>query len=132
MRLKLILWRNRHNLGGMARYIAQAATCKRLIKKYRLNTERRLLASNNVFAFYKHINNIMSSSQGSIPIRSEDGTILQDDASEARAVNIYFAFVFNDNINCTVPPVRRNNCIVSADIDFSAEIVFDALLILRP
>ena len=127
LRLKLILWRSRHNLGGMARYTAQAATCKRLIKKYRLNTERRLLASNNVSAFYKHIYNIISSSQDSVSIRSEDDIILQDDASEARAINAYFAFVFNDNINGTLPSVRRNDRIVSADVDFSPEIVFDAL-----
>ena len=75
LRLKLILWRSRHNLDGMTRYTAQAAKCTRLIKKYHLRTERRLLASNNVYAFYKHINNYMSSLQGSVPIRAEDGTI---------------------------------------------------------
>ena len=75
MHLKLILWRSRHNLSGMARYTAQAATCKRLIKKYNLCTERRLLNSNNVSAFYKYINNKMSSSQGSASIQAKDDTM---------------------------------------------------------
>ena len=57
LRLKLILWHSRYNLGCMARYTVQAATCKRLIKKYHLHTKHLLLASNNVSAFYKHINN---------------------------------------------------------------------------
>ena len=93
----------------MARYTAPAATCKGLVKKYHLRTERGLLASNNVSAFYKHINNKMSCSQGSVPIRAEDGTILQYDASKACAFNAYFASVFNDNISRTIPPVRSNN-----------------------
>ena len=69
----------------------------------------------------------MSSLQSSAPIRAEDGTIFQDDASKACAFNAYFASVFNDNICRTVLSVRRNNRIVSVDVDFSPEIVFKAL-----
>ena len=111
----------------MARYTAQAATCKSLIKKYHLHTKHWLLVSNNVSAFYKHINNKMSSSQGSAPIRTENGTILQNEASKAGAFNAYFASVFNDNISRTIPSGHRNNRIVSVDVDFFPEIVFKAL-----
>ena len=69
----------------------------------------------------------MSSSEGCAPIRAEDDTTLQDDANKAHAFNAYFASVFNDNIIRSVPPVRRNNRIVSVDVDFSPEIVFKAL-----
>ncbi len=124
LKRKCYLWRHRHNAGGLARYDAQARRCKRLIQHHHHNKEQRLLNSNSVAAFYRHVNSKLCSSQRIAPIRAHD-QVLTDDYSKAQAFNKFFTSVFtnsslNDATTEQTPPLIPGNIVFTPTVTYDA------------
>jgi hypothetical protein len=126
IKLKRSLWRARRLEGGSSRYKAQARKCKKLIKKYHLNEERRLLSNGSSAAFYKHVNRKLNSSHHVAPLRVNNA-VLTNDNDRANAFNNYFASVFNNKRNADIglSLADVNDC--SPPVDFSPTVTYEAL-----
>ena len=80
---KLILWRKRHaSVDGLDLYKKkQAIVCQNLIRRFHKSREQRLLSSNSLSVFYRHVNIRLSSSHRNAPLKSPSkSTIIIDDA----------------------------------------------------
>jgi hypothetical protein len=70
--------------------------------------EEQVITSNNLGAFYKHVNKRISHRASIGPLIDGNGTILSDDLEKANAFNTYFASVgvIDNNI---IPPMKQQN-----------------------
>jgi hypothetical protein len=85
--------------------------------------ERRLLQSNSISAFYKHVNSKMSCRQRIAPIRASDGSLLVSDAKNAEAFNAYFSTVFTRCNSQFDISSKHSPVVLSNEIPFTADVV---------
>jgi len=91
---KRCLWRKYRADHGNSllrqRYLDAAAQCRKALHDYEIAKEMRVINSNNVGRFYKHINNRLSCHSGIGVLRNEDGTVFTNDNDKASLLNEYF------------------------------------------
>jgi hypothetical protein len=108
---KRCLWRkHKANPGDSniaAAYRSAASKCKQLIYGYELRKERKVVNCNNTGAFYKFVNNRISSKKGVGALRSRKGkTVLVSDDERANLLNDYFGTVCAPD-NGIIPAIER-------------------------
>ena len=128
LKRKLILWRKRHtSVDGLDLYKKQAIVCQNLIKRFHKSREQRLLSSNSLSAFYRHVNKRLGSSHRIAPLKSASkGTIITDDAGRAQELNNYLLSVFNKSHPADSVPQTISG-IISDDVIFTPSIIYKAL-----
>ena len=126
LKRKHALFRRRHHAGGLAKYNMQVSRCKILIKRYHRTKERRLLQTNSLSAFYRHVNRKLCSGHRIAPVRQTDGSVLTDDASKAAAFNAYIVSVFTQASQNHGTPTHHPT-FTSDTVSFTPDIVFKAL-----
>ena len=128
-KFKLKLWKNRHKTGGLAKYNVQVCKCSKLIKKYHILQEQRLIDQNSESAFYRYVNKKLCSGRHVSPLHTADGTLLTDNIAKAQAFNDYFTSVFTKKFSSkNIPFVPSLTSVThSKEISFTPDIVFKAL-----
>ena len=126
LKRKHALFRRRRHAGGLSKYNMQASRCKVLIKRYHRTKERRLLQTNSLSAFYRHVNRKLCSGHRIAPVRQTDDSVLTDDASKAAAFNAYFVSVFTQASQNHGTPTHHPT-FTSDTVSFTPDIVFKAL-----
>ena len=76
------------------KYRSVTNDCNLEIQKFDMGREKKMLDSKNIGAFYKFINNKLSSKSGIAPLKSRNGKILCTDDEKANLLNEYFESVF--------------------------------------
>lgn len=125
LKRKQALWRCRHQPGMLEQYKQQAARCKRLICKCHVRAEKRLIKSESVSAFYRHVNRKLDNCQRIPPIRAANGAMITHDGDKVEAFNKFFTSVFSrsdPHMQSAVKPDR-----MSAPVDFSVHAVQQSL-----
>ena len=92
----------------------------RLLHKRAVDTEKIVIDSNNLGAFYRHINNRMSHRDRICAIIKDDGSVLTDDTDKANEFNRYFASVGvadNDHLPVYNSLIDDQNCLTSLVIE---------------
>ena len=84
----------KNNLELKMNYGTVTNDCNLEIQRFDMGRERKMLDSNNIGAFYKFINNKLSSKSGIAPLKSRNGNILCTDDEKANLLNEYFESVF--------------------------------------
>ena len=85
----------------------------------------KLLKANNLGAFYKFVNNKLSSKSGIAPLKNKDGILITDDVEKADLLNDYFQSVFTTD-DGTLPPFPSRlgfDNIKISDITISPKII---------
>ena len=126
---RLAVWRtyklNRTDRKLKERYRQLTADCKNAIRKHEVCMESKVIDSDNVGAFYNHVNKRLTSRSSVGTLISPGGTVAETDAQKAEVLNDYFASV------CTVDdgnqPAFAN--VTSGDAGIS-RVTFDAAKLL--
>ena len=115
------------SVDGLDLYKKQAIVCQNLIRRFHKLREQRLLSSNSLTAFYRHVNKRHGSSHHIAPLKSASkGTIITDDAGRAQELNIYLLSVFNKSHPADSMPQTISG-IISDDVIFTPSIIYKAL-----
>ena len=115
-----------HNLHVLNKYKEAAGECRRLLHEHEAAAERRVIDSNNVGSFYRHVNKRMSCRSGVGVLHSPDGADAVSDSEKAEVLNSYFASVCT-NDNGILPQFNKR---VSEDVELS-DIEFTPTLVTR-
>jgi len=81
-------------------------TCKQAIYSFVKSKEEHLIDNSNLGSFYRYINKKLSSKTGVGVLKDANGNLLNDDASKADRLNVYFSSVFTDD-NGILPDIKR-------------------------
>ena len=97
MNKKRTLWRicraQPTNDTARQRYRATQLNCRRLLHKYELDAERRVIDSGNNGAFYKYVNKKLSRPSGVGSLIDDKDALITDDVHKADLLNNYFSSV---------------------------------------
>ena len=108
-------------------YKKQAIVRQNLIRRFHKSREQRLLSSNSLSAFYRHVNKRLGSSRRIAPLKSASkGTIITNDAGRAQELNKYLLSVFNKSRPADSVPQTISG-IISDDVIFTPSIIYKAL-----
>ena len=115
----------KNNLELKMKYRTVMNDCNLEIQRFDMDRERKMLDSNNIGAFYKFINNKLSSKSGVAPLKSRNGKILCTDDEKANLLNEYFESVFTiDNGSLPSFPYRLSGeSVLKEDIEINPKIV---------
>lgn len=96
---KKCLWRKHqaepNNVYLLQRYKSAAKQCSQILREIDIVKESRVIESNNLGAFYKHVNNRLSCRSGVGALRCHDGVVAISDEDKANALNTHFSSVCN-------------------------------------
>ena len=101
---------------------------RQALQSHKLTQERHVIESNNLGAFYRHINSRLSHRASLGPLYSSNGLLLTDDVDKAELFNTYFATVssVNNGIMPECVTVARNGCTLDY-VNFTQSNVLSAI-----
>jgi len=102
---KAAIWRKLKHLNNpilKIKYNQIARECKIAIHKFDSERESKLIDASNLGAFYKFVNNKLSSPSGIAPLFNSQGQLLTSDLDKSNLLNRYFESVFTLD-NGTIP-----------------------------
>ena len=111
---------NPHDSAASTAYQAAADRHKKLIFKYELKREQKIIDCNNIGAFYKFINRKLSNKQGVGALHDQDGNIVTGDIERANLLNNFFASICvdDDGSKPTIERIMPENASIDT-IDFT-------------
>ena len=98
------------------------------LQNHKLTQERHIIESNNLGAFYRHINSRLSHRASIGPLYSSNGLLMTDDVDKAELLNTYFAAVssVDNGIMPECVTVARNGCTLDY-VNFTQSNVLSAI-----
>ena len=131
---KAVIWRKLKHLNNPIlknKYNQIARECKIAIHKFDSVRESKLLDACNLGAFYKFVNNKLSSPSGIAPLFNSQGQLLTSDLDKSNLLNRYFESVFtlDNGIIPNFPNRLPSDTLGINDITISPTIVNRKLLL---
>jgi len=124
MARKLTVWRayktNRSDPKLKERYKQLTADCKNAVRKHEIYKERKVIESNNLGAFYNHVNKRLTSRSSVGTLLTPDGVAAETDVDKAELLNDYFSSV------CTTDDGNQPEFATLASDDGISHVSFDA------
>ena len=113
----------------LSNYRSISDLCKLEIFKFDSEREEKLLKANNLGAFYKFVNQKLSSRSGVAPLKSPNNNLLTNDMDKANLLNSYFQSVFISDDGKLPPfPNRLNSATTNiSDINISPTVIQNVL-----
>jgi len=98
------------------------------LQNHKLTQEHHIIESNNLGAFYRHINSRLAHRASISPLYSANGSLLTDDVDKAELLNTYFAEVssVDNGILPECVTVARNGCTLDY-VNFTQSNVLSAI-----
>ena len=143
MNRKLTVWRTLRNQPSntrlKCRYRQLQCDCRRALKEYELDKEKRIINSENTGQFYKYVNKKLSRSSGIGSLRtnsidsSGEPEMATDDVTKAELLNNYFASVYTADDGNTPAFARQVPDTAKLDtIEFTSTDVLNCIKKLKP
>jgi len=82
-----------HDLAARARYRGCCSRWRQQLRQYDIQAENKIIAANNLGAFYKYVNTRISYRAGIGALSDSAGSIVVDNEQKANIFNEYFASV---------------------------------------
>ena len=134
---KRCLWRLKRAFPGdeaiADQYKRITSLCRKTIRDYVAEKEKRVIDSENLGCFYKYVNSKLTCKSGVGALKTADGSLLSNDSEKAELLNDYFASVCTaDNGIMPSAILRAPDGIKLENVHFSPEVVARTIAKIKP